>query len=45
MHQATPFSEALLDPNERLLDALTTGENRPDSEELDLSARGPVTLA
>jgi CHAD domain-containing protein len=35
LHQAATFAEALLDLNTRLLDALTTGENRPDSEELD----------
>ena len=35
LHQAATFAEALLDLNTRLLDALTTGENRPESEELD----------
>ena len=30
LHQAATFAEALLDLSTRLLDALTTGENRPD---------------
>jgi hypothetical protein len=34
LHQAATFGERLLKLTERLLDALTTGENRPDSEEL-----------
>ena len=40
LHQAATFAEALLDLNQRLLDALTTGENRPDSEELDYLRAG-----
>jgi hypothetical protein len=35
LHEAATFAEALLDLNTRLLDALATGENRPDSEELE----------
>jgi hypothetical protein len=35
LHQAATFAEALLDLNTRLLDALTTGEQRPDAEELE----------
>jgi hypothetical protein len=40
LHQAAIFAEGLLDLNERLLNALATGENRPDSEELDYLRAG-----
>jgi hypothetical protein len=40
LHQAATFAEALLDLNTRLLDALTTGENRPDVEELEYLRAG-----
>jgi hypothetical protein len=40
LHQAATFAEGLLDLNERLLDALASGENRPDSEELDYLRAG-----
>jgi hypothetical protein len=40
LHQAATFGERLLKLTERLLDALTTGENRPDSEELDYLRAG-----
>jgi hypothetical protein len=40
LHQAATFGEALLDLNERLLDALTTGANRPDVEELEYLRAG-----
>jgi hypothetical protein len=31
LHQSATLAESLLDLNERLLDALTTGANRPDA--------------
>jgi plasmid stabilization system protein ParE len=40
LHQAATFAEALLDLNERLLDALASGENRPDLEELEYLRAG-----
>jgi len=40
LHQAATFGEGLLDLNERLLDALTTGANRPDVEELEYLRAG-----
>ena len=40
LHQAATFGEGLLDLNERLLVALTTGENRPDLEELQYLRAG-----
>jgi hypothetical protein len=40
LNQAATFAEGLLDLNERLLDALTTGENRPDLEELEYLRAG-----
>jgi hypothetical protein len=40
LHQAATFGEGLLDLNERLLDALTTGENRPDAKELEYLRAG-----
>jgi hypothetical protein len=40
LHQAARFREGLLDLNERLLDALTTGANRPDAEGLEYLRAG-----
>jgi hypothetical protein len=40
LHQAATFGEGLLDLNERLLDALATGTNRPDAEELEYLRAG-----
>jgi hypothetical protein len=40
LQQAATFGEGLLDLNERLLDALATGENRPDLEELEYMRAG-----
>ena len=40
LHQAATFAEGRLDLNERLLGALTTGENRPDAEELEYMRAG-----
>jgi len=40
LHESATFAESLLDLNERLLDALTTGENRPDAEELEYLRAG-----
>ena len=40
LHQSATFAEALLELNERLLDALTTGAYRPDSEELEYLRAG-----
>jgi hypothetical protein len=34
LHQTATFGEGLLDRSERLLNALVTGENRPDAEEI-----------
>jgi hypothetical protein len=44
-HKSASFAEALLDLDQRLLDALTTGENRPDVEELDYLRAGLFTVA
>jgi hypothetical protein len=43
--QAATFGEALLDLNERLLDALATGANRSDAEQLEYLRSRPVTVA
>jgi hypothetical protein len=40
LHQTATFGEGLLELSERLLDALATGENRPDSEELEFLQAG-----
>jgi hypothetical protein len=40
LQQSTTFAESLLDLNERLLDALTTGASRPDAEELEYLRAG-----
>ena len=40
LHQSATFGEGMLDLNERLLDALATGQNRPDSEELEYLRAG-----
>jgi hypothetical protein len=40
LHKAATFGEGLLDLNERLLAALTTGVNRPDAEELEYLRAG-----
>ena len=40
LNHAATFAEGLLDLNERLLDALMTGANRPDAEELEYVRAG-----
>jgi len=35
LHQSTVFAEEMLDLNERLLDALSPGANRPDTDEIE----------
>jgi hypothetical protein len=45
LHPAATFAEALLDLNERLLNVLASGENRPDCEELEYLRAGLVAPA
>jgi hypothetical protein len=41
LHQSVAFGEGMLELNERLLDALSPGDNPPDAEAIEYMRAGP----